>query len=131
MKDFCLPATSPRWQASYRGSAVATPAQPVRIHEFAEGDTSASPGNPRETLYLANMNPHATQITITMLSTRSRVTRRLMVLPAAGYAAIDMNDWKPRGQHGLIVPSSLPILASRSIDFNESADRLMSSGVTG
>jgi len=110
---------------------VATLTTPARIHEFAEGDTRASRGNPRETLYLANMNPHLAQVSITMLSTRSRVTSRLMTLPAAGYAAIDMNDWNPRGQHGLIVLSTLPILASRSIDFNESADRLISSGVTG
>jgi hypothetical protein len=66
-----------------------------------------------------------------MLSTRSRVTSRLLALAPAESVAIDTNAWNPQGQHGLIVESTLPILVTRTIDFNESADRLMSSGVAG
>jgi hypothetical protein len=116
---------------TYRGSVIGNLTAPARIHVFAEGDTRQMSSNPRETLYLANTNALETRITIHMLSTRSRVTSLFLTLAPAGSLAIDLNDWYPPGQHGLIVVSTLPILVSRTIDFNESADRLLSSGLTG
>ncbi len=116
---------------TYRGSVVGSPAGAARIHELAEGDTRQNSSGPRETLYLANVNAHSTQVSIRMLSTRSRVTSKQLSLRAAASVALDINGWSPAGQHGLIVTSELPILVTRTIDFNESADRLMSSGVTG
>ena len=116
---------------TYRGSVVSNAITPARIHEFAEGDTRQLLSNPQETLYLDNTNAHPTQVTVVMLFTRSRVTTHVLMLPSDGQRAVLLNSWGPPGQHGLIVLSTRPILASRTIDFNESTDRLESSGLAG
>ena len=128
---FLPPSAEGALEKIYRGSTVSSLSTPARIHEMAEGDTRQLLSNPRETLYLANTNAHTAHVAILMLSTRSRLIARSVTLPPAGSVAIALNGWGPRAQHGLLVISDLPILASRAIDFNESTDRLLSSGVAG
>jgi hypothetical protein len=115
----------------YRGSVVANLSIPARVFALAEGDTRQILSNPHETLYLANTNAHAAHVDVKMLSTRSRLTGRSILLPAAGSVAISLNAWGASSQHGLIVTSDRPILVLRSIDFNESTDRLESFGAAG
>jgi hypothetical protein len=116
--------------AHYRGSVSAPFALPARGHIFAEGDTRPLLSVPREKLYLANPTGQPATVLVTLLATGGRRMSQSVSLGAHASTTLDLNAWAPPSQHGLVLLSNVPILAARTIDFNQGVDRLYSVGVT-
>jgi hypothetical protein len=113
----------------YKGTVSGAFAQPAREHVFAEGDTRALLSAPKETIDLENPTSSSVHAVLTLLGTGGVRLSRSITLAAHAGSVVNVNGWAPPGQHGVIVLSDQPILATQSIGFNEGVDRLYSAGI--
>lgn len=125
------PSTEKVLAKKYRGSESAAFSQPSLVHSYAEGDTRSLLSAPDETLYLANPTAGAAAVSLSLLGTDGRRLSQSLTLAPHASGTIDLNDWAPPGQHGIVVLADRPILAAQSIDFNEGAYRIFSAGIQG
>jgi hypothetical protein len=128
---FLAPGGERSLARSYAGSVSTAFTAPAFSHVFVEGDTRALLSAPRETLLLANPGNRAARVRIQLQATGGRHAERDLSLPPGAFERLPINSWAPPSQHSLVVLADQPILAARTIDFNEGNDRLLSYGIAG